>query len=186
MGELLYDLKYYNSYVWWVYSMISLLPLFVLSIYKLAYPIKIHKHNDEKPFPFKRPDKIARIFLFWGPLYYVIDLILAILIGNYDSCAVSFFLHHIISCIFLPAVIFQNYYPWFLCSTPFLHAILLAFPETTWLNYIYLFGCGLYQYGLYQEPFRKMKSYKFLQFGTWLLEITLVMIWIFGCKNNFE
>jgi len=130
-------------------------------------------------------DKIARIFLFWAPVYYIIDLILAALIGNFDNCTTSFSIHHFVSIIFLPSVILQNHYPWFLCFVPSFHAVLLTFPHEEWLNYLYLFACGLYQYGLYQEPFRNMKSYRFLQIGTWILEITLAMLWAFGCKNVF-
>ena len=181
----LHELKFFNSYIWWVYSMVTIVPLFVLSCYKIAYPINIHKYHDHNPFPHTLQDKIARIFLFWAPGYYVIDILVSLLMGKTDSCAISFFLHHSISAIFLPLVICQNYYPWFLCFVPGFHAILLAFPEEVWLNYIYLLACALYQYGLYQEPFRNMRSYKFLRTGTWLLEITLVLLWGFGCKNTF-
>ena len=184
MSISLLDLKYYNAYLWWLYSMFSLLPLLVLSLYKLIHPIKSHLYNDKHPFPHLFEDKIARLFLFWGLIYYIFDVILTALIGEYDSCGTSFFLHHIVSIIFLPAVIFQNHYPWFLCFVPGFHAVLLAFPHVEWLNYIYLTACFLYQYGLYQEPFRKMKKYKFLQVGTWILEMTLVMLWWFDCKNT--
>lgn len=178
------DLKYINAYVWWFYSMVTIAPLFTLTVYKLFFPINIYKYNDKNPFPHTIQDKIARIFLFWGPIYYIVDSLLIILIGDFNGCSISYILHHIVSFIFLPSVIKQNYYPWFLCLVPFLHAVILALPEVLWLNYVYLFGCGLYQFGLYQEPFRNMKSYKFLQTGTWILEFTLVLLWAFGCKNT--
>lgn len=165
--------------------MISMIPLLLLAFYKINNPIKNFGKNDVGS-PLRKEDKIARIFIFWGPIYYLIDFILSLMIGNFDSCSFSFFLHHLVSFIFLPAVIIQSYYPWFLCLVPSMHAVLLAFPEKEWLNYIYLFVCFLYQYGLYQEPYKNMKSYKFLQFGTWILEFTLAMLWFFGCKNLFE
>lgn len=181
----LQEIKYLNAYVWWAYSLITIIPLFLLSVYKLMKPINIHKYHDKNPFPQFKQDKIARVFLFWAPIYYFFDSITTFLIGDINSCSVSFTFHHIVSLIFLPIVISQNYYPWFLCFVPFLHAVLLAFPDKPLLNYIYLFGCALYQYGLYQDPYGKMKSYKLLQFGTWVLEISLVMLWGFGCSNRF-
>ena len=185
MSISLLDLKYYNAYVWWFYSMLSLLPLLFLSLYKLFYPIKIHLYNDKSPFPHLLQDKIARVFLFWAPIYYIFDMIISLMIGHFDRCQASFFFHHIVSIIFLPSVIFQKHYPWFLCFVPGFHAVLLAFPHATWLNFAYLIACALYQFGLYQEPFRNMRSYRFLQKGTWILEVALVMLWGFGCKNNF-
>ena len=185
MSISLSDLKYYNAYIWWLYSMFSLLPLLALSLHKLIHPIKSHLYNDNRPFPHLFEDKIARIFLFWAPIYYFFDMIISLLIGNFNYCQASFFFHHIVSIIFLPSVIFQNHYPWFLCFVPGLHAVLLAFPHAGWLNFVYLIACALYQYGLYQEPFGNMRSYRFLQKGTWILEIALVMLWGFGCKNHF-
>jgi len=184
MAFSLVDLKMFNADVWWLYSLISLFPLLALSFYKLAYPIPLHNYNDRNPFPHLLQDKIARIFLCWGPIYYIFDMISAILIGNFDACVVSYFAHHVVSIIFLPTVILQNHYPWFLCLVPGLHAVLMMFPRVFGVDYIYMLGCALYQYGLYQEPFGKMKSYKFLQIGTWILEVTLAMLWGFGCKES--
>ena len=178
------DLKYLNAYLWYLYSLITLVPLFILSIYKLMRPINIHKYNDRNPFPYLLQDKIARIFLFWAPIYYLIDMICMVLLGIIDSCTVSYFSHHLTSLIFLPSVIFQNHYPWFLCFVPCLHAVLLVFPYGLGIDYIYLVACVLYQFGLYQEPFRNMKSYRFLQSGTWILEVTLFMLWYFECKDD--
>ena len=178
------DFKKFNAHVWDMYSLITLVPLFVLSIYKLMYPINIHKYNDRNPFPHLLQDKIARIFLFWAPIYYIVDMICMLLLGKLDSCTVSYFSHHIVSVIFLPSVIFQNHYPWFLCFVPCLHACLLVFPSVFGLDYIYLIACVLYHYGLHQEPFKNMKSYRFLQTGTWILEVTLAMLWYFGCKDD--
>lgn len=180
------EIKYINAYIWWSYSLVSMIPLCILSIYKLVKPRHVHKHNDITPLKRSMQDKIALLFLFWGPIYYIFDSILALFIGNFDSCSFSFFLHHLISWIFLPAVILQSYYPWFICLVPSIHALLLIFPEIEWLNYIYLAVCFLYQYGLYQEPYKNMKKYKFLQIGTWILEVVLVMLWMFGCKNTFD
>lgn len=182
----LLELKYFNSYIWWVYSMVSFFPLLFLSVYKLLNPINIHKYNDHNPFPRHFQDKLARVFLFWGIIYYFFDVFLSLLIQNFSNCGISFFVHHGISLVFLPAAIFQNYYPWYICLVPCIHALLMVFPEVDWLNYIYLAGCGLYQYGLYQEPYKNMRKYKILQMGTWLLELSLVMLWAFGCKNTFE
>lgn len=180
------ELKYYNDLIWWIYSMITIAPLLIITIYKLCNPAHQHLYSDRNPFPHLVEDKIARVFLFYAPLYYVLDAIINLWRGDLTSCNWAFLLHHLTSLFFLPILIKQTYYPWHCCAVPCMHAILLAFPEMSILNYVYIVICIFYHYGINQEPFCHMKSFRKLNFGTWILEGFLVMLWALGCKNTFE
>lgn len=180
------DLKNINDQFWWYYSAVTLIPLFIISIFKLYNPPHLHKHDDNNPFPLRTQDKIARIFLFWAPIYYILDTLFTLLRGNITYCRSAFIFHHIISIIFLPFVIKQNNYPWFCCAVSFMHAVLLVIPTWRYTDYIYLIICAIYHYGVYQEPYKRMKDFIFLRRGTWILEISLIVLWLLNCKNTFE
>jgi hypothetical protein len=180
------ELKYYNDLIWWSYSTLTILPLFILTIHKICNPVHQHLYSDRNPFPHLIQDKIARAFLFYAPFYYFLDAAITIYRGNLIACNWAFLLHHLTSLIFLPILIKQTYYPWHCCAVPCMHALLLVFPEMSSLNYVYIIICIFYHYGINQEPFCKMKNYRILNFGTWILELFLVLLWAFGCKNTFE
>lgn len=184
--SLLTIIKCANDHIWWTYSAISVFPLLIISIYKLCNPVIIHIYHDKNPFPRTKIDKIAKIFLFFAPFYYLIDVVSNGLRFNFYPCKAAFFLHHLISSFFLPIMIKQNYYPWFCLAVPSFHAFLIIFPEVEFLNFIYLGICMIYHYGLYQHPFTIMKDFNLLKIGTILLEISLILLWLLGCKNTFD
>ncbi|CAK73304.1 unnamed protein product (macronuclear) [Paramecium tetraurelia] len=105
-------------------------------------------------------DKLIRPFIFYGPIYYLFDIIVKVGSGKaFESgCSMSFFSHHVITLVFLPFAVYSKHVPWFIISTGLFHAILLCF-KRSYLQYIYLVAVLLYHYGILQPPFNKQQIY---------------------------
>lgn len=60
-------------------------------------------------------DKILRPFIFYGPIYYLFDVLIKLFSGTVfqNACTFSFFWHHLVCIIFLPLGTWSPYVPWF-------------------------------------------------------------------------
>jgi len=74
-------------------------------------------------------------------------------------CRISFFSHHLVTLFIIPEALFINHYPWWFVNFPAVHALLILFPNATWLNWIYLVAVMIYHYGMFQKPFKNMFAF---------------------------
>ncbi len=70
--------------------------------------------------------------------------------------------HHIISFLFLPFAVYAKYIPWWQVGPGLFHAILLTFPDLTFLNYFYLLIMIIFHRAIYIKPFSDWFCYKAL------------------------
>jgi len=181
------QVREWNDFLWYWYSnIVMLVPMTFLFFYKLLHPINWdHLHKDKKELKPDFGDKFLTIISSYSLFYYVVDCIVKIATGSYTTgCDFSMFLHHIVSLIVLPTVIFANYWPWFWLGPGAMHTYLIAFPDAKWLNYIYLLIIFLFQFGLYQKPFTNLKEYSRMKWGIVTIELACVVIWWFDCTNH--
>lgn len=61
-------------------------------------------------------DKLIRPFIFYGPIYYLFDIIIKV--GSRkafaSACSMSFLSHHLITLLFLPFAVYSKHVPWFI------------------------------------------------------------------------
>ncbi|CAD8150775.1 unnamed protein product [Paramecium octaurelia] len=177
-------LKELNDYVWMTYSYYGIPIQIVMIIYKILYPVYWQGVKRMEQFPSLLQDKLIRPFIFYGPIYYLFDIIVKVGSGKAfeSACSMSFFSHHVITLLFLPFAVYSKHVPWFIISTGLFHAILLCF-KRSYLQYIYLVAVLLYHYGILQPPFDNMIQYKLLNIGTILLYLTIIALWLNGCSH---
>lgn len=72
---------------------------------------------------------------------------------------------------------------WFQLMIGIGHGILLWYKHK-WLQYVYLLSVFLYHYGIVQPPFNKIKEYRLLNIGTWILYITVISLWLNNCSHH--
>ena len=112
--ENLLKLKFYNDKFWVIYSEYSLPVIIIIWIYKFFKPLNWRKLKNYSDLPNLMQDKIVRVFIFYAPVYYLIDAILISVTGLIFSynCKMYLLWHHIISFTFLPLVVISKYLPW--------------------------------------------------------------------------
>jgi len=141
--------------------------------------------NGKKPFKRSKIDTFLGITGWCPVIYYIFDVSLSYLTGNiFTSCGASFGLHHITSIIALPFVLVVPYWPWWWLGPGALHAVLLAFPEELWINYIYLTVIVIFHIGLYQKPWTNLSPYKWMKYTSIGVEFSVFWLWFFVCKNT--
>jgi len=181
------DWRKVNDFTWYYYSLFLLLgPMNVLWFYKLWNPIDYSILSDPKR-PFKRHlvDRYLALASWYSIFYYIVDAFLCVLTGNiYNKCGLSFFIHHIVSIIFLPSVCNLKHWPWFWVGPGAMHAWLLALPDETWMNYIYIVVIFIFQYGVYLKPWTDIPQCRRMKVGIFAIECACFLLWIFDCKNT--
>ncbi|CAG9330992.1 unnamed protein product [Blepharisma stoltei] len=172
------------STIWYWWSWYSLFPFVFITLYRLR--------NQESSFGLKEKalktftlDKIFRFLLIPMIAYYILDSIYIIMqYYRMDGCNLSFLSHHLVTLSGVPACYKLPYYPWFLMAPITWHALLIAWPYETWLNYPYLAIISLMAYGLMQKPWKDLPAYQSVfKVGYWLVP-TLVGLWFWDCKND--
>jgi len=86
--------------------------------------------------------------------------------------------------IFLPRSCSVRHWSWYWLGPSALHAVILAWPDYMWLNYLYGVSVVFFHIGLYKKPFTNLKEYNFMKKGIIFIKCTIVCLWFFECKNN--
>ncbi len=146
-SDTLRPYKLFNDWIWYYYSVIGVIPLFLVVLYKIKRALP-WKHYEDKPVPKGwLQDKICYFFMFYAWIYYLLDCLFTLLAMRFsDQCRFHLFLHHVICIFALPCVFALGHYPWFVVTLPAHHALLIAFPDCEPLNYIYCVFIWTFQY----------------------------------------
>lgn len=118
--------------------------------------------------------------------YYVSDSVFYLTDGKeWGQCRYAYFLHHVVSMMGSPLFMSYTDYPWFIVGPIFMHAVLMALPLVSWLNYVYLAFVLTCHYGLghkhleYHRPSRVIRRVAIKGFY-----VAVVTLWALECKNT--
>ena len=175
------DLYYPLNNIWVYGNIIMIVPFLISTVSRLfnkgGHDLKLHLWTDH----------ICRVMLVFTEIFYVFDIIVKYRVDGIDQfCEKTFFVHHVGTLFLLPPLFINRYIPWWVPPVGFMHGFLLAFPQYELLNYVYVVFVFLFQYGLYQTPFKDLKGY-------WLSRYTINYIWVFAlmllagnCTNHLD
>ena len=80
-------------------------------------------------------------------------------------------------------LIINRYIPWWVNPIGFMHGFSVKFPELEILNYIYSICILIFQYGLYQYPYRNLKGYWITRFAINFVWAFIIMYLVGNCSN---
>ena len=174
------------STIWYWYCWVSFIPMAGCLVYRLR--------NQDYYYNYQIAPKSYKID-YWFQLmlvpmiaYYILDA--AYLVAqhqNMDSCNFGFLFHHLVTLVGSKTILTIPHFPWFLIAPFTLHNLLVMLPYQTWLNYLYLVSLLMHLYGMLQEPWIKMASYRLILYvGLGITAGPVVVLWWFECKNDME
>lgn len=150
----------------WYYGNLAMMPLFMISM--------INRFRNPEMSKNLWTDHLARVCLAFTTVFYVFDIYVKYHIDGGDTiCQKSFLVHHISSLFLIPPLYLNRYIPWFVNPVGFFHGIAIFYPEIEMINYVYALFLFVFQYGIYQKPYRDLKGY-------WLPRYCMNFIWVFA------
>ncbi|KAL4439275.1 hypothetical protein ABPG74_016938 [Tetrahymena malaccensis] len=181
--QFIRQVKYYNDSIWYYYSLATIIPLATFFIYRLFFPKDFSQSvtkNEIKPDIW---DRIVQIFIFYGPVYYVFDLYVYIALGDYGVCFFAYTLHHITSLVFLPSLIYLNYYNWWQLSVPLFHACLFYFKDNFLIEVCYLLSVVLFHYGVRSRVCRDLPRFKLAHKALFFIYTAIITMFFGQCRD---
>lgn len=178
---MLEDAYYGLNNIWYYGNIIMIAPFLIAGIWRFlnrgSHDLKKHLWTDH----------ITRVLLIFTETYYVFDIIVKYQIDGIDRfCDKAFLIHHIGTLMLLPPLFLNRYIPWWVNPIGFMHGFLIAFPRLELLNYLYAVFVFIFQYGLYQSPFKKLKGYGFTRFFINFIWLFALMLLAGGCSNHLD
>ncbi|KAM3142054.1 hypothetical protein pb186bvf_005935 [Paramecium bursaria] len=139
------SIRYLNDMIWYHYSIAALIPLWIITIFKIITSLK------GKNYPKTHISQyICHIFTVYGPFYYSFDASISIWEGTwFTQCRFPYFYHHIIAITVQPFLISKGVYNWtetLLCA---LHAVIVKYPNERFLLQLYLTSILVFNIQLY-------------------------------------
>lgn len=131
-ADYLRPYKIFNDWLWYYYSVLGIVPLFSMIIYKYRTCLE-WKHYSDKPLPSGwLQDRICDVFMYGAWVYYLLDCLFTLLSFSFnDQCRFHLWFHHLICIFALPVVFSLGYYPWFIVLFYhiyiFIHLFILMF-----------------------------------------------------------
>ena len=185
----------WHFYLWWWNQVFWIFP----SMFWVIYPFIFRQPYDslvwsdsthEKPpknsklkaygvIQTTKCDRVFKIYVFIGMVYYIIDTIYILRTYGIEmnACLGSMFLHHLWT-ITTSFFIFQlDHYPWFISFSIAFHCFLILFPQITFFNYIYISGFICFAYAFMQHPWNKSRLYLKIYISCWVLVIPILLLW---------
>eukprot|EP01017_Pseudomicrothorax_dubius_P043756 TRINITY_DN7346_c0_g1_i4.p1 TRINITY_DN7346_c0_g1~~TRINITY_DN7346_c0_g1_i4.p1 ORF type:complete len:189 (+),score=27.02 TRINITY_DN7346_c0_g1_i4:61-567(+) len=161
----------------------TMIPMNLLSFYKLCYPIDFSKFERAKDFPLLLEDKLLRFFYFFIGLYYAFDIVMRYLLKQLTStsCDIISTFHHIASLPVIYSMYRLNYLPGVISLPCTFHAVICAIRNSPILDYIYTIFLLFCQYATFQQPFAKIKEYRRLRKTLWFLLTSVFLMGLYSC-----
>lgn len=174
------------SELWLLWSFYSFFPLLGLTLYRIRYQDSYFALN-EKSLKTYKVDYLFRLLLVPAVMYYVLDVCyILIQYQTFSSCNFAFLCHHLVTLAGTKTAFTTVYYPWFFMAPFMWHCLLIVYPYESLLNYPYLIIVLTNAYGMFQKPWKDIKSYRNINLIGFSLIPCLALIWLFDCKNDMQ
>ncbi len=182
--ETIRALKSVNDRMWIYGQILIALPLLTILVMKY----REQKGHVQPPRRVGWANWTIYGMFFYATWYYVSDTLLYLIDGrDWETCRYGSLLHHLVSMTGSPLFLAYTDYPWFVVGPIFMHAMLMAFPLVTWLNYVYLAFVFACHYGLGHKHLQSHPTSLLLRTvaikGFYLAVVTL---WYLDCKNTIQ
>lgn len=173
------------SYIFWLYSWVSVLPWVLIILHRFRYPANYDSFLKRYPVS-SGLDLFIHFFVLPFVFYYICDSIqIMFIMPSISPCNWSYLLHHLIALVGARYMCFLPYYPWFILFPFGWHSLMIMFPGVSALNYGYLGTLGLMFMGLNTKPWNLYSIYRgYTYTGYVLVAIPLSMLWYNRCTNN--
>ena len=167
---------YYKANQFWVYVNAFLITPFLVACFNRLRQPAFNKHLWT--------DHLSRLGLIVTVAFYPYEMAVKYAVDGGDSiCQKGFFIHHVFSMFIITPLIINDYIPWWVNPIGFLHGFLIFFPEFEALHYVYAVFLFVFQFGLYQTPYRNLRGYWVTRYainGVWVF---CIMLLIDECSN---
>ncbi|KRX00643.1 hypothetical protein PPERSA_00870 [Pseudocohnilembus persalinus] len=184
--DWLKTIRFFNDISWYVYSLVGVLPLFFVVIYRfINHPKNLEKYSDKNPVPADRVTLMYKIFVFYPHWYYFIDNMVSLLEGSFmDECRWPFFYHHVISFPVLFLVNQEEWVPWFMVATGAWHAFLILLPDIFFMNIPYVALLLYVHYRLLTDKaFQNFRAMNYLRIWYPTFYFAILFLGVTGCEN---
>ncbi|CAD8186009.1 unnamed protein product [Paramecium pentaurelia] len=177
------SLRYHNDMLWYIWSLIQMIPVFVAGFYQL------YKHQTTPDYyhKIKKGTWDQFIVMFFAapvPLYYLIDLTISIVEGTFfEPCRFWLWFHHMVSMIVIPALILRNEYEWQDTMIMATHTLLMKYPFIFLFNILYVGLVFYYNILLYFSPLNEKWVNRFLGKFFPFIYYSFIVLLVHDCNN---
>ena len=171
--------------LWLMFQTVTLAPMMAITLYRLKNQLANEEYYNNKPLPSSLLDTFIRIYIFFYIIFYIPELIIHLFNIN-KICKFFSIVHHLVTIWGAYNSMYIKHFPWFCIAPPSFHALLLIYPNHTYLNYFYLLTIILTYYGLKQKPYKGRKEFDNSILYIHLLILPLLGFWKFNCRNIIE
>jgi hypothetical protein len=133
-------------------------------------------------------DTAFRMMMVPALFYYITDSVyIAVQVDNWGDCNFSYLVHHLLTLTAAKHHLSIVHYPWFVMLLFPLHCLLLMFPHTKWLGYVYVLAILYMIWRLGKAPWKQDRNLQVLRLVAGVvLAVALPLLLHYECKNTME